>query len=555
MSVLSDISSKLTQAHSADSEKQRVADYSEAFGYLLADVLNKNSSLINPFIRKGAQRRMHFNELDQAEQEKEALLDYHEKQMAIAAAPAGDGGKGSGKSDDGMGALGGGLMGGLAAIFGRKIMKGFKGVVATGRKAVGSLKEIVGKVIKKVMPRAAAKMATGQVAAMMSGPGAIAVEAGLLAYTLYDVVDELKKELTGSGLFDGFDIASVFPSTDSINEGFDSILDKFAKFGDGVATSITGESGPFQPRLSEDHVSATPTTNTSDLGAATPATNTSDLGSSVSDFEDLKNLIQSAESKEHGYDAVVSNNETPKPPTEMTVGEVLQWQKDMKADPNNAGRIDLTAIGRYQFIHTTLVEALKSTDVKMSDKFDAETQDKLFMARLRYRGLDDYMSKKIDKKQFIHRLSKEWAGLPMDESGKSYHGKDGFNKAHVSYESTYNAVPDPEQLQAAINSREEAKVIASTQAAEAAVAVTPENQTPIILSAEEVNKVSDTIHQKSGDNPLRAKQMQAQYDQQYNQPVIRGSGPGGVIINQPQPARSQESSFSLLQTVEKMLGY
>ena len=71
MSVLSDISSKLTQAHSADSEKQRIADYSEAFGYLLADVLNKNSSLINPFIRKGAQRRIHFNELDQVEQEKE----------------------------------------------------------------------------------------------------------------------------------------------------------------------------------------------------------------------------------------------------------------------------------------------------------------------------------------------------------------------------------------------------------------------------------------------------------------------------------------------------
>ena len=120
MSVLSDISSKLTQAHSADSEKQRIADYSEAFGYLLADVLNKNSSLINPFIRKGAQRRIHFNELDQVEQEKEALLDYHEKQMGIAAGSAGNAGKSSGESSDGMGALGGGVLGGLAAIFGEK---------------------------------------------------------------------------------------------------------------------------------------------------------------------------------------------------------------------------------------------------------------------------------------------------------------------------------------------------------------------------------------------------------------------------------------------------
>ena len=271
------------------------------------------------------------------------------------------------------------------------------------------------------------------------------------------------------------------------------------------------------------------------------------MGSSPLDFEDLKNLIQSAESRQHGYDAVVSNNETPKPPTEMTVGEVLQWQKDMKADPKNAGRSDLTAIGRYQFIHTTLVEALKSTDVKMSDKFDAETQDKLFMARLRYRGLNDYISGKIDKKTFIDRLSLEWAGL-KNSSGVGSHDGVGINKGSVEYESTYNVIPEPEQLRAAINSREETKVIASEQAA---VAVTPENQTPVILSAEEVNTLSDTIHQKSGDNPLRAKQMQAQYDQ----PVYRGSGPGAVIINQPQPARSQESSFSLLQTVEKMLGY
>jgi muramidase (phage lysozyme) len=434
-----------------------------------------------------------------------------------------------------MGALGGSLMGGLAAIFGRKIMRGLKGVVATGRKAVGSLTDIVGKVIKKVMPRAAARMAAGAGAGAFMGPGGVvAVEAGLLAYTLYDVVDELKKELTGSGLFDGFDIASVFPSMDSINEGFDSVLEKFAKFGDGVATSITGESGPFQPSLSQGHV------------AATPATNTSNLGSAPSDFEDLKNLIQSAESKEHGYDAVVSNNETPKPPTEMTVGEVLQWQKAMKADPNNAGRSDLTAIGRYQFIHTTLVDTLKSTDVKMSDKFDAETQDKLFMARLRYRGLNDYISGKIDKKQFIDRLSLEWAGL-KNSSGVGSHDGVGINKGSVEYESTYNVIPDPEQLRAAINSREEAKVTASEQAA---VAVTPENQTPVILSAEEVNKLSTDI-QKSGNNPAKAKQMQAQNEQ----PVYRGMGPAVNNQSNPQPARSQESSFSLLQTVEKMLGY
>lgn len=539
MSVLSDISSKLTQAHSADSEKQRVADYSEAFGYLLADVLNKNSSLINPFIRKGAQRRMHFNELDQVEQEKEELLDYHEKQMAIAAGPTGDGGKSSNESGD-SGGIGSGLMGGLAAIFGSKIMKGFKGVVAKGRKAVGSLTETVSKVIKKVMPRAAARMATGQVAAGLSGPGAIAVEAGLLAYTLYDVVDELKKELTGSGLFDGFDIASVFPSMDSINEGFDSVLEKFASFGNGVASSITGDVGPL-PGPGGESYSAQP--------ASVPRKSQStDIGVGAQDFDALKGVIGQAESDAAGgYDAVVSNKKTPKPPTEMTVGEVLQWQRDELADPKNSDRIDVTAIGKYQIINKTLKGLVNAAGVSMSDKFDAETQDKLYMELLKGAGLNDYMDGTITKADFAHNISKVWAGLPKDEGGKSYYGKDGFNKAHVSWDAVMKAIPDREYVQAIANSREEAKVIASEQAA---VGVTPENQTPVILSAEEVNKLSTDI-QKSGDNPARAKQMQAQYDQ----PVYRGNGPGMIKQPNPQPARSQESSFSLLQTVEKMLGY
>lgn len=541
MSVLSDISSKLTQAHSADSEKQRVADYSEAFGYLLADVLNKNSSLINPFIRKGAQRRMHFNELDQAEQEKEALLDYHEKQMSIAAGPTGDGGKSSSESGDSGGGFGSGLMGGLTAIFGRKIMKGIKGVVATGRKAVGSLKEIVGKVIKKVMPRAAARMAAGAGLGAFAGHGGvIAVEAGLLAYTLYDVVDELKKELTGSGLFDGFDIGSVFPSMDSINEGFDSVLEKFASFGNGVASSITGDVGP-PPGPGGESYSAQPT------GVPRKSQST-DIGVGAQDFDALKGVIGQAESDAAGgYNAVVSNKKTPKPPTEMTVGEVLQWQREELADPKNSDRIDVTAIGKYQIINKTLKGLVDSAGVSMSDKFDAETQDKLYMELLKGAGLNDYMDGTISKDEFAHNISKVWAGLPKDESGKSYYGKDGFNKAHVSWDAVVKAIPDREYVQASVNSREEAKVIASEQAA---VAVTPENQTPVILSAEEVNKLSTDL-QNSGDNPAKAKQMQAQYDQ----PVYRGNGPGVIKQPNPQPARSQESSFSLLQTVEKMLGY
>jgi muramidase (phage lysozyme) len=384
-------------------------------------------------------------------------------------------------------------------------------------------------------------MAAGAGAGAFMGPGGVvAVEAGLLAYTLYDVVDELKKELTGSGLFDGFDIASVFPSMDSINEGFDSVLEKFASFGNGVASSITGITGPL-PGPGGESYSAQPT-------SVPRKSQSTDIGAGAQDFDALKGVIGQAESDAAGgYNAVVSNKKTPKPPTEMTVGEVLQWQREELADPKNSDRIDVTAIGKYQIINKTLKGLVDGAGVSMSDKFDAETQDKLYMELLKGAGLNDYMDGTISKAEFAHNISKVWAGLPKDEGGKSYYGKDGFNKAHVSWEAVIKAIPDREYVQALINSREEAKVTASEQAA---VAVTPENQTPVILSAEEVNKLSADL-QKHGDNKAKAAQMQAQY----NTPVLKGAGAAVNNQSNPQPARSQESSFSLLQTVEKMLGY
>ena len=53
----------------------------------------------------------------------------------------------------------------------------------------------------------------------------------------------------------------------------------------------------------------------------------------------------------------------------------------------------------------------------------------------------------------------------------------------------------------------------------------------------------------------RIKDLEAKMQAQYEQPVYRGNGPSMIKQPNPQPARSQESSFSLLQTVEKMLGY
>jgi hypothetical protein len=59
------------------------------------------------------------------------------------------------------------------------------------------------------------------------------------------------------------------------------------------------------------------------------------------------------------------------------------------------------------------------------------------------------------------------------------------------------------------------------------------------------------IDRSNQKQKVYAEEMQAQY----NTPVLKGAGAAVNNQSNPQPARSQESSFSLLQTVEKMLGY
>lgn len=62
--------------------------------------------------------------------------------------------------------------------------------------------------------------------------------------------------------------------------------------------------------------------------------------------------------------------------TDMSIGEVIDLQKANK----------LHAAGRYQFVKNTLPTSMKSAGLSRSDKFDALSQDKMFVATLQKRG-------------------------------------------------------------------------------------------------------------------------------------------------------------------------
>ena len=120
--------------------------------------------------------------------------------------------------------------------------------------------------------------------------------------------------------------------------------------------------------------------------------------------------------------------------TNMTVGEVLEFQKQMLAQGHES-----TAVGKYQIIKSTLSGLVKQGFANLDDKFDASTQDKLAVGLLKRRGLDDYMAGKLDANKFADKLSMEWASLPY-HTGASYYAGVGSNRSGDSREKFMTSV-------------------------------------------------------------------------------------------------------------------
>jgi len=130
------------------------------------------------------------------------------------------------------------------------------------------------------------------------------------------------------------------------------------------------------------------------------------------------------------------------PLTKMTIGEVLDMQESMQ----KAG-VKSTAAGRYQIIHKTLNDLVENTYVTRDMQFNEDTQDDLALALLERRGFLNYLEGSISLTEIVLNLSKEWASLPKDASGKSYYDGDGLNKAHATYEEVVQALIHDKETQ------------------------------------------------------------------------------------------------------------
>jgi hypothetical protein len=112
--------------------------------------------------------------------------------------------------------------------------------------------------------------------------------------------------------------------------------------------------------------------------------------------------------------------------TKMTVAQVIDYQSQMLS--GRLGRFESSAVGKYQIIRGTLMGLVRKGAASINDIFDATTQEKLGRALLEKRGLDHYLSGKINKEQFMDSLSMEWASLPY-HTGRSYYAGVGSNRS------------------------------------------------------------------------------------------------------------------------------
>lgn len=140
-----------------------------------------------------------------------------------------------------------------------------------------------------------------------------------------------------------------------------------------------------------------------------------------SDFhaEMVRHLIASAEAGSKGYDAVQygARVKPDRMPTEMTLGDIFAWIKATPGQPH--------AIGRYQFIPSTLARLVTILDAGPHERFSPQLQDRLADILLQDAGFDAYRAGELTRHQFMNNLAKIWAGLPNSSGRSHYHGHAG----------------------------------------------------------------------------------------------------------------------------------
>ncbi|MEP3346676.1 MAG: hypothetical protein ABJN34_16610 [Litoreibacter sp.] len=139
----------------------------------------------------------------------------------------------------------------------------------------------------------------------------------------------------------------------------------------------------------------------------------------------LKSLIALAEAGSKQYDAVhvSASKRTPKRPTQMTLAEIDRWTRATPGQPH--------AIGRYQFIPSTLRSLTRRAGFSKNAVFSPQVQDRLADLLLIDAGINRFAVGQVSRAQFMDNLALIWAGLPKRDGKSAYHNYAG-NRATIT---------------------------------------------------------------------------------------------------------------------------
>ncbi len=116
----------------------------------------------------------------------------------------------------------------------------------------------------------------------------------------------------------------------------------------------------------------------------------------------------------------------PMPLTQMTIGEVMDFQNRMVAAGSES-----SALGRYQFIRKTLARLVEISDLPHDALFDRNVQD--YLARLLMAECEFYTPSQHEV-EIADCLAQVWAAFPVasgPKTGRSYYDGIAGNRALV----------------------------------------------------------------------------------------------------------------------------
>lgn len=132
----------------------------------------------------------------------------------------------------------------------------------------------------------------------------------------------------------------------------------------------------------------------------------------------ILDLIARYESVPSGsYNSVIGSKTGEPTLTTKTINEAIAYGDQLRHTPGTlANRLNSSAMGRYQFVASTLRGLIKNNIVSGSDKFDQATQDKMCLELLKETKADPvkFLSGGITAEYCISRWATQWQSWPLN---------------------------------------------------------------------------------------------------------------------------------------------